>query len=173
MRLSRRLVAEALGTSALVTAVVGSGIMAERLAGGNMAVALLANTIATGAALVALILTFASISGAHFNPVVSMVAAASGQLRTSEAVAYSLVQVAGAFAGAATAHLMFGEPLFSLSTHARAGSSQVFSEFVATSGLIAVIHGCGRSQPTAVPYAVACYIAVSYTHLTLPTNREV
>jgi glycerol uptake facilitator-like aquaporin len=162
MTLSRRLVAEAVGTAGLVTAVIGSGIMAERLAGGNVAIALLANTLATGAALVALILAFSAISGAHFNPVVSFVTAAAGRMRASEAVAYSLAQILGAFAGAATADLMFGEPMFSISTHARDGTGQVFSEFVATSGLVGVILGCARSQPTAIPYAVACYIVSAY-----------
>ena len=133
--LARRVTAEAVGTAFLLAAVVGSGIMGERLAGGNTAVALLANTIATGAALVALILTFGPISGAHFNPAVTLADAAQGGLSWRDVPAYLGAQVAGAFAGVAAAHLMFGERLFFASRHARAGGAQVFSEFVATFGL--------------------------------------
>src|SRR5271154_5117733 len=130
--LSRRVASEFIGTAFLVAAVVGSGIMGERLAGGNVAVALLANTIATGAALVALILTFGPISGGHFNPAVTLADASQGGMAWRDVPAYIAAQIAGAFGGVAAAHMMFGEPLFSLSHHARAGSAQVFSEFVAT-----------------------------------------
>jgi len=160
--LPRRLTAEGVGTALLLAAVVGSGIMGERLAGGNVAVALLANTLATAAALVALILTFGPISGAHFNPAVSVSDAALGGLRWRELPAYVAVQVAGAFAGVALAHAMFGEPLFSASRHARAGPAQMLSEFVATFGLLAVIWGVARRRATAVPFAVAAYIAAAY-----------
>ena len=134
--LSARIVAEFLGTAFLVAAVVGSGIMAERLSGGNAALALLANTLATGAALVALILTFGPISGAHLNPVVSVADALEGGLSAMETVVYVLAQTSGGLAGTLAAHAMFGLPLFSLSHHARSGSAQLFSEFVATFGLL-------------------------------------
>ena len=161
--LGRRVAAEAVGTALLLAAVVGSGIMGERLAGGNVAVALLANTIATGAALVALILAFGPISGAHFNPAVSLADAAQGGLAWSDVVPYLAAQGLGAFAGVAAAHLMFELPLFFASGHARSGPAQMFSEFVATFGLLAVIWGCahGRS-PVAVPFAVAGYITAAY-----------
>ncbi len=163
MTLSRRLAAEALGTCLLLAAVVGSGIMGERLAGGNVAVALLANTLATGAALVALILTFGPISGAHFNPAVTLADASQGGLRWREVTPYVCAQTAGAFAGVAAAHLMFGEPLFSASRHARAGGAQMFSEFVATFGLLAVVWGCVRlRRPIVVPFAVGAYITAAY-----------
>src|SRR5882724_2720893 len=139
--LKRRLTAEAIGTAMLLAAVVGSGIMGERLAGGNLAIALLANTVATGAALLALILTFGPISGAHFNPVVTLADAWRGGLSWREVPAYIAAQITGAFAGVAGAHLMFGLPLFFASRHERAGSAQMFSEFVATFGLLAVIRG--------------------------------
>jgi glycerol uptake facilitator-like aquaporin len=160
--LSRRLVAEAVGTALLLAVVVGSGIMAERLAGKNVALALLANALATGAGLVALILTFASISGAHFNPAVSLSSASQGALPWREVPWYTLAQVLGAFIGTAVAHVMFAEPLFSASTHVRSGSPQWASEFVATFGLVATIRGCERSFPTAVPFAVAAYITSAY-----------
>jgi glycerol uptake facilitator-like aquaporin len=160
--LGRRAAAEAVGTALLLAAVVGSGIMGERLAGGNVAVALLANTMATGAALVALILTFGPISGAHFNPAVTMADASQGGLPWREVPAYVAVQVLGAFGGVAAAHLMFGEPLFLASRHARAGAAQAFSEFVATFGLLAVIWGCARSRSAMVPFAVAAYITAAY-----------
>ncbi|PYN84454.1 MAG: aquaporin family protein [Candidatus Rokuibacteriota bacterium] len=160
--LGRRLVAEAVGTALLLAAVVGSGIMGERLAGGNVAVALLANTLATGAALVALILTFGSISGAHFNPAVTLADASRGGLAWSEVPTYITAQIAGAFSGVAAAHVMFETPLFFASRHVRSGPSQVFSEFVATFGLLAVIWGCARLRPDAVPYAVAAYITAAY-----------
>ena len=160
--LARRATAEAVGTALLLAAVVGSGIMGERLAGGNVAIALIANTLATGAALVALILTFGPISGAHFNPAVSLADAWQGGLAWRDVPVYVIAQVLGAFAGAATAHLMFGLPLFSASHHVRGGGAQMFSEFVATFGLLAVIWGCVRSRSQAVPFAVAAYITAAY-----------
>ncbi len=160
--LARRVVAEALGTAMLLAAVVGSGIMAERLAGGNVALALLANALATGAALVALILTFGSISGAHFNPAVTLADASQGGLPWRAVPAYLLAQVVGAFAGVAAAHGMFGLNLFAASTHVRAGGAQLWSEFVATFGLLAVIWGCARQRPSAVPFAVAAYVTAAY-----------
>ena len=146
----------------LLAAVVGSGIMGERLAGGNVAVALLANTVATGAALVALILTFGPISGAHFNPAVTVADASQGGLAWSAVPVYVVAQVVGAFAGVAIAHVMFGEPLFTASRHARDGLPQLVSEFVATFGLLAVIWGCVRSRSDMVPFAVAAYITAAY-----------
>jgi glycerol uptake facilitator-like aquaporin len=160
--LKRRAAAEAVGTAMLLAAVVGSGIMGERLAGGNVAVALLANTIATGAALVALILTFGPISGAHFNPAVTLADALQGGLSWRDVPAYLAAQVVGAFAGVATANLMFGLPVFFASRHARHGGSQLFSEFVATFGLLSVIWGCARLRSQAVPFAVAAYITAAY-----------
>jgi glycerol uptake facilitator-like aquaporin len=159
---ARRAVAEALGTAFLLAAVVGSGIMGDRLAGGNIAVALLANTIATGAALVALILTFGPISGAHFNPAVTLADAWQGGLAWREAPAYLAAQVCGAFGGVAAAHLMFGKPLFFASQRVRSGNAQLFSEFVATFGLLSVIWGCARLRSSAVPFAVGAYIAAAY-----------
>lgn len=160
--LSRRIAAEALGTAFLLAAVVGSGIMGETLAGGNAAIALLANTLATGAALVALILTFGPISGAHFNPAVTLADATVGGIRWKDVPAYLSAQVFGAFLGVAAAHGMFGHPLFVASTHARAGTPQLFSEFVATFGLLAVIRTCVRSHPSVVPFAVGAYITAAY-----------
>jgi glycerol uptake facilitator-like aquaporin len=162
MTFARRLVAEGLGTAMLLAVVVGSGIMAERLAGGNVAIALLANTIATGAGLVALILMFGAISGAHFNPVVTLSDAWQRNLPGREVLPYIVVQVVGAFAGVAAAHGMFGEPLFFASEHVRMGPSQWWSECVATFGLIAVIIGCSRSRPAVTPFAVAAYITAAY-----------
>jgi glycerol uptake facilitator-like aquaporin len=162
MTLPRRLTAEFLGTAFLLAAVVGSGIMGERLADGNAAVALLANTLATGAALVALILTFGPISGAHFNPAVTLSDALQGGLKWREVPAYISVQVIGAFTGVAIAHMMFGLPLFFASTHTRAGLRQTFSEFVATFGLLTVIWGCVRFRSAMVPFAVAAYITAGY-----------
>jgi glycerol uptake facilitator-like aquaporin len=147
MNLARRVTAEAIGTALLLATVVGSGIMGERLADGNVAVALLANTLATGAGLVALILTFGPISGAHFNPAVTLADASQGGLQWREAPPYVVAQVIGAFVGVAAAHLMFSEPLFSASRRARGGSAQIFSEFIATFGLLAVIWGCSRWRP--------------------------
>jgi glycerol uptake facilitator-like aquaporin len=160
--LGRRLVAEALGTAFLLAVVIGSGIMAERLAGGNVAIALLANTLATGAGLVALSLTFGPISGGHFNPVVSLADASQGGMRWRDVGPYIVVQVIGAFAGAAVAHVMFGEPAFSASQHVRSGVAQMVSEFVATFGLLSVIWGCSRARPQATPFAVAAYITAAY-----------
>lgn len=162
MTLARRLTAEALGTAFLLAVVIGSGIMGERLADGNVAIALLANTIATGAGLVVLILTFGPISGAHFNPAVTLADAWQGGLPWREVPPYIAAQVLGAFAGAAAAHLMFQEPLFFASQHVRTGPSQWWSEFVATFGLLAVIWGCVRQRAGAVPYAVGLYITAAY-----------
>ena len=160
--MARRVVAEALGTAFLLAAVVGSGILGQRLAGGNVAIALLANTIATGAALVALILTFGSISGAHFNPAVTLADASQGGLAWREVPAYLAAQFTGAFAGVAAAHLMFSEPVFFASRHVRSGGAQLFSEFVATFGLLSVIWGCARLRSSAVPFAVGAYITAAY-----------
>src|SRR5207249_3841983 len=152
MTLGRRLAAEGVGTGLLLAAVVGSGIMGERLAGGNVGLALLANTLATGAALVALILTFGPISGAHFNPAVTLADASQGGMPWREVPWYVAAQVIGAFGGVAAAHAMFEAPLFFASRHVRSGPSQAFSEFVATFGLLAVIWGCARSRSSAVPF---------------------
>jgi len=161
--LRRRAVAELLGTALLLATVIGSGIMGDKLAGGNVAIALLANTLATGAGLVALILTFGPISGAHFNPAVTLADATQGGLPWREVPVYLIAQVAGAFAGVAVAHVMFKEPaLFFASQHARSGFAQLVSEFVATFGLLAVIWGCVRRRPGAVPFAVGAYITAAY-----------
>jgi glycerol uptake facilitator-like aquaporin len=146
----------------LLAAVVGSGIMGERLAGGNVAVALLANTIATGAALVALILTFGPISGGHFNPAVTLADASQRGIAWQDVPFYITAQLVGAFVGVAMAHIMFAAPVFFASQHARSGMAQAFSEFVATFGLLAVIWGCARLRSTAVPFAVAAYITAAY-----------
>ena len=157
-----RLLAEGLGTAFLLAAVVGSGIMGDRLAGGNVAIALLANTVATGASLFALITTFGPISGAHFNPAVTMMEAAMGRLAWREVLGFLTAQVLGAFAGVAIADAMFGVPVFAWSQHVRAGAPQLLSEAVATFGLLTVI-GCGvRYRPDAVPYSVAAYITSAY-----------
>ena len=160
--LLRRVTAEFVGTLFLVATVIGSGIMAERLAGTNVALALLANTIATGAILVALIFTFGAISGAHFNPAVTFADALEHGMPWREVPAYIAAQCSGGLAGAVVAHLMFGLPLFSLSRHARSGGAQVFSEFVATFGLLAVIWGCSRVRANSVPFAVGAYITAAY-----------
>ncbi len=160
--LARRVTSEFLGTAFLLAAVVGSGIMGERLAGGNTAIALLANTIATGAALVALILTFGAISGAHFNPAVTLADAWQGGVKWQEVPAYLLGQLLGAYCGVAAAHLMFSEPLFFASEHVRSGRAQLFSEFVATFGLLSVIWGCVRLRSSAMPFAVGAYITAAY-----------
>lgn len=163
MTASRRYVAEGIGTALLLAAVVGSGIMAERLSGGNAAVALLANAVATGAVLVALILTFGPVSGAHFNPAVTLVAAMRGRLAGTDLAGYLAAQVAGAFVGVAAAHLMFEMPaLYQASAHVRAGGAQWFSEGVATFGLLAVILSGERHRPGAVPMAVGLYITGAY-----------
>jgi glycerol uptake facilitator-like aquaporin len=158
----RRLVSEALGTAFLLAIVIGSGIMGERLAGGNVAVALLANTVATGAGLVPLLLTFGPISGAHFNPAVTLADAAVGGRPWREVPGYIVAQVAGAFAGVAVAHVMFGEPVFFASEHVRAGVPQLVSELVATFGLLATIWGTVRTRPAAIPFAVGAYVAAGY-----------
>lgn len=164
--LRRRAVAELAGTALLLATVVGSGIMAERLAGGNAALALLCNTVATGAGLVALILTFGPISGGHFNPVVTLADASQGGLPWPEVGHYLAAQVAGAFAGVALAHAMFGAPVFSASTHVRAGGAQLLSEAVATFGLLSVIWGVSRARAprgsALVPFAVGAYITAAY-----------
>jgi glycerol uptake facilitator-like aquaporin len=162
MNLARRAVAELIGTAFLVAAVVGSGIMGERLAAGNTAVALLANTMATGAALVALILTFGQISGAHFNPAVTLADASQGGLSWRDVPVYVSAQVVGAFAGVVTANAMFGLPLLSASHHTRNGARQFFSEVVATFGLLTVIWGCARLRSNAIAFAVAAYISAAY-----------
>ena len=160
--LLRRAVAEFLGMLFLLATVVGSGIMAEKLAAGNAALALLANTIATGAALVALILAFGPISGAHLNPVVTLADAWQGGIAWRDTPVYIAAQFAGAFAGVATAHLMFGLTLFTASTHVRSGQAQIFSEFIATFGLLSVIWGCARHRPDKVSFAVGAYITAAY-----------
>jgi glycerol uptake facilitator-like aquaporin len=159
---TRALVAEFVGTALLLAAVVGSGIMGERLANGNVAIALLANTLATGAALVALILTFGPISGAHFNPAVSLADASQGGVTWSRAGGYVVVQVLGAMVGVAVADAMFGEPVYAWSQHTRSGFPQILSETVATFGLLSVIWGCVRRRPDAVPFAVGAYITGAY-----------
>ncbi len=160
--LARRVVAESLGTAFLVAAVIGSGIMAQRLAGDDVAVALLANTIATGGALVALILTFGPISGAHFNPVVTVCLAASREITPRDAAGYVLAQVAGGVAGAIVANAMFDLAPITWATTARHGTAQLLSEAVATFGLVAVIFGTSRRRPSVTPFAVAAYIVAAY-----------
>jgi glycerol uptake facilitator-like aquaporin len=160
--LARRATAEGVGTAMLLAAVVGSGIMGERLAGGNVAIALLANTVATGAALVALILTFGPVSGAHLNPAVTIADASLGGIAWREVPVYVAAQICGAFAGVAGADLMFGLPIYFASRHERSGPAQLFSEFVATFGLLAVIWGCSRRRSSAVPFAVGAYITSAY-----------
>jgi glycerol uptake facilitator-like aquaporin len=160
--LPRRAVAEALGTALLLATVIGSGIMGERLAGGNVAIALLANTMATGAGLVALILAFGPVSGAHFNPAVTLADASQGGIAWRDVPVYLAAQVAGAFAGVAVAHIMFGEPVFFASQHVRTGAAQWVSEFVATFGLLATIWGVVRRRSGAVPFAVGAYITAAY-----------
>jgi glycerol uptake facilitator-like aquaporin len=162
LSLARRAVVEAVGTGLLVAAVVGSGIMGERLAGGNVGLALLANTAATGAALLALIAALGPLSGAHFNPVVTLADRLGGDLSWGEARAYIVAQVAGGLLGTAVAHLMFEMPVFSLARHARAGPAQLFSEVVATFGLVLIIGTCARRRPNGVPFAVAAYITAAY-----------
>jgi len=159
---ARSLVAEAIGTALLLAAVVGSGIMGERLAGGNVAIALLANTLATGAILVTLILTFGPISGAHLNPAVTLVEAFRGATAWRHVPGYIVAQFGGGVAGVACAHLMFGEALFTASRHVRTGGGQLFSEFIATFGLVAVIRSCVRFRPSAVAFAVGAYITGAY-----------
>ena len=160
--LLRRTVAEFVGSLLLLAAVVGSGIMGERLAAGNVAVALLANTLATGTALIAIILAFGPVSGAHLNPAVTLADAWLGGIAWRETPAYIIAQLAGAFAGVAVAHLMFGLSIYAVSMHARSGPAQIFSEFIATFGLLAVVWGCARARPSAVPFAVGAYITAAY-----------
>lgn len=161
--LYKRSVCEGLGTGLLVAAVVGSGIMGERLAGGNAAIALLANTIATGAALAALITTFGSFSGAHFNPVVSLAIALRGQMPWAEVPFYVAAQFSGGLLGTILAHLMFGDGWYSVSMHQRSGLSQLLSESVAAFGLMCVIWGCAKLRSAlATPVAVASYIVAAY-----------
>lgn len=162
MTLSRRLAAEALGSALLLAMVVGSAIMADRLAGGNAALALLANSVASAAGLLALILALGSISGAHFNPALTLAEAWQGNRAWREVLPYSAAQIGGAFAGVAAAHLMFGEPALSVATQARTGAPIWLSEFLATFGLIAVIIGCSRRKPGLTPFAVAAYIVSAY-----------
>jgi glycerol uptake facilitator-like aquaporin len=162
LTLARRLVAEFIATALLLATVVGSGIMAERLAGGNVAVALLANTLATGAGLLALILTFGPISGAHMNPAVTLADAALGGLALRDVLPYIAAQIGGAYLGVAIAHGMFELPVFSASQHVRAGASQFLSEFIASFGLLATVWGVARRRVTAVPFAVAAYIVAAY-----------
>lgn len=160
--LARRLVGEGLGTASLLAIVVGSGIMAERLSAGNVALALLANALATGAGLVALILTFGPISGAHFNPAVTLCDALVGGIAWRHVPGYVLAQIVGAGLGVGAAHVMFGLPVLQASDHARSGTAQLFSELLATAGLLAVVWGVSRRQSAAVPYAVGCYITAAY-----------
>jgi glycerol uptake facilitator-like aquaporin len=162
MTLPRRLTAEFLGTLLLLATIVGSGIMGDKLSAGNTAIALLANSLATGAALVALILTFGPISGSHMNPVVTLADAATGGLPWREAPLYIAAQTLGAITGVLTAHAMFGLPLVQTSTHIRSGPAQLFSECIATFGLLAVIIGTVRTRPAAIPYAVGAYITAAY-----------
>ncbi len=158
----RALVAECLGTALLLVAVVGSGIMGDRLSGGNVAIALLAGSIATGAALSVWILVFAPVSGAHFNPGVTLADIASRGWSSARVSGYVAGQVCGAVAGVAVAHTMFGEPLFSISQQARVGLPLMLSECVATFGLVSVIASCSRTRPAMVPFAVGAYIAAAY-----------
>ncbi len=158
----RRLVAEALGTALLLAVVVGSGIMGERLAGGNVAIALLANAVATGAGLTVLILIFGPISGAHFNPAVTLAFLMRREISVAPSLAYVAAQLAGGLAGTIAAHVMFGEPLLAASVTERTGVGQWTGEFIATFGLVATILGCLRSRPDAVPYAVGLYITAGY-----------
>ncbi|MDP6692018.1 MAG: MIP/aquaporin family protein [Alphaproteobacteria bacterium] len=158
----RRLAAEFIGTAFLLATVVGSGIMGESLAGGNVALALLGNTIATGAILAVLILVFGSISGAHFNPAVTLAFLLRREIAPGEAAMFVGVQIAAGICGALAAHLMFAEPILQVSTNARTGVGQWFAEFVATFGLVATILGCVRFRPEAVPYAVGLFITAGY-----------
>ncbi|HET6976070.1 MAG TPA: MIP/aquaporin family protein [Pyrinomonadaceae bacterium] len=159
---AQRVVAEILGTAFLLAAVVGSGIMAERLAGANVALALLANTMATGAALLALILTFAPVSGAHFNPIVSLASLIEKGIDRKVFAFYCGAQIIGAVAGVVIANKMFGLPAVNLSHHARAGTELLLSEFVASFGLVMVIAGSARLPSNAVAFAVAAYISAAY-----------
>lgn len=158
----RRCVAEFVGTLFLLAVVVGSGIMGEKLSGGNVGLALLANSLATGAGLVAILLALGGVSGAHLNPLVTLAELALRRFTPRETVGYVAGQTGGAIAGVMVAHAMFGLPVISLSRHVRSGAGQIFGEFVATFGLFAVIWGCGRHRAAAVPFAVGGYIAAAY-----------
>jgi glycerol uptake facilitator-like aquaporin len=160
--IARRAAAEGLGTALLLAAVVGSGIMGERLSGGSAALALLANAFATGAALVALIVTFGPVSGAHLNPAVTLACAAQGDLPWRFVAPYVLAQLGGAFAGVGVADAMFGEPIFAASRHARSGGPELLSELVATFGLLGVVASCSRSRSPLAPFAVAAWIVGAY-----------
>jgi glycerol uptake facilitator-like aquaporin len=160
--MARRLFAEWLGTLFLLAVVVGSGIMADRISGGNVAIALLGNTIPTGAILVVLILIFGPISGAHFNPAVTLSFALRGEITARDSILYVGVQILGAIAGVIIAHAMFDNPLIDPSTTARTGTGQWIGEFVATFGLVATILGCIKARPDAVPYAVGLFITAGY-----------
>ena len=162
VNLPRRLVAEGLGTAFLLAIVVGSGIMGDRLSGGNVAIALLANAVATGAGLAVLILIFGPLSGAHFNPAVTLAFLLRREIGVAESVAYVLVQVLAAALGVMVAHVMFAEPVIQASTTLRSGGAQWTAEIVATFGLVATILGCLRARPEAVPYAVGLYITAAY-----------
>jgi glycerol uptake facilitator-like aquaporin len=162
MKMQRRLAAEGVGTALLLAAVVGSGIMGERLAGGNAAIALLANAIATSSTLVALIITFGPISGAHFNPAVTIADASQRGISWRHVPLYITAQLIGAVVGVLAAHLMFGEELFQFSQHVRAGGAQLFSEFVATFGLLAVVWSCSSARSEFAPLAVGLYITGAY-----------
>ncbi len=162
MTLARKLTAEFLGTAGLLAVVVGSGIMGERLAGGNVAIALLANTIATGAGLAFLIWSFIDISGAHFNPAVTLVELLNGSIKIHEGIYYICAQIAGGFLGAGAANLMFELPVFFASTKVRAGASQFLAEFIATFGLIAVIQCGAKFRPDKIAVMVATYITAAY-----------
>jgi glycerol uptake facilitator-like aquaporin len=175
LSLSRRLAAEGLGTAFLLAAIIGSGIMGERLSGGNAAIALLANALATGCALAVLIAVLGPVSGAHFNPVVTLALASQGDFEWPEALPYILIQLVAAFAGVAAAHLMFGEPLFSASVKGRTGMAQWWSEFVATFGLMMVVWGFLRQRLAGASVAIAAYITAAYwfTSSTSFTNPAV
>jgi glycerol uptake facilitator-like aquaporin len=160
--MSRRLAGEAIGTAFLLAIVIGSGIMGERLAGGNVAIALLGNTLATGAGLMVLITLFGPLSGAHFNPAVTLVFAIRREMSWRLALAYMMVQVVGAFGGVWTAHLMFSEPILQVSTKLRDGPGLALSEFIATFGLIATILGSIKFRPQATPFTVGLYITAAY-----------
>ena len=162
INVARRLVGEGLGTAFLLAAVVGSGIMAQRLSGGNEALALLCNTLPTGAILTVLILMFGPLSGAHFNPAVSVALALRRELSWPQAGAYTAAQIIGGLIGVWAAHAMFALPVWQLSAHMRTGGAQWFAEFVATFGLLLTILGCAARTPAAVPYAVGLYITSAY-----------
>jgi glycerol uptake facilitator-like aquaporin len=160
--LARRLVAEGLGTAMLLATVVGSGMMGAKLSSGSVALALLANSLATGAMLVVLILMFAPLSGAHFNPLVSLAGAISRHLSWRDCGFYIAAQLAGAIAGVWIAHLMFDVSVWQISTTIRTGPAQWFAEAVATFGLLTAIFGCVSNAPAAVPFAVGLYITAAY-----------